>query len=408
MKFYLPVLFLLILGVAVSCTNTPKKTVEEKPVEIVNVEPDLLFDIPVDSFTIEKEKVKRNQNLADILLAQNVSYSRIAQLVEIAKPVCDVRKIKAGNTYYLFKDNDSLQRLRYFAYEKNRVEYVVFDLRDTIRAMAGKKTVKRITDTVQGTVNSSLWNAMVDNGTNPELANELSDIYSWTIDFFGIQKGDSYRILYEQLVVDDDTFGIGNVFAARFNHLGEDYNAYYFVQDSIGEYFDENGKSLRKTFLKAPLKFKRVSSRFSNNRMHPVLKIRRPHHGVDYAANSGTPVHTIGDGVIVRRGYQKNGGGNYLTIKHNGTYSTTYMHLRGFAKGMTVGKKVKQGDLIGYVGQTGLASGPHLDFRVYKNGQAIDPLKLKSPSAKPVDSTYLQSFFQLRDSLNKVLYPETK
>jgi len=142
--------------------------------------------------------------------------------------------------------------------------------------------------------------------------------------------------------------------------------------------------------------------------MHPILKIRRPHHGVDYAANSGTPVHTIGDGVIVRRGYQKNGGGNYLTIKHNGTYSTTYMHLRGFAKGMTVGKKVKQGDLIGYVGQTGLASGPHLDFRVYKNGQAIDPLKLKSPSAKPVDSIYLQSFFHLRDSLNKVLYPATK
>ena len=205
------------------------------------------------------------------------------------------------------------------------------------------------------------------------------------------------------MIVDKDTFGIGKIFAARFNHIGTEYNAYYFEQDSVGEYFDEEGKSLRKTFLKAPLKFKRISSRFSNSRYHPVLKIRRPHHGVDYAAASGTPVHTIGDGVIIRKGYQKRGGGNYLTIKHNGTYSTTYMHLRGFAKGISVGKTVKQGDLIGYVGQTGLATGPHLDFRVYKNGHAINPLKLKSPSAKPVDSLHLQDFYSLRDSLNRII-----
>jgi len=395
-----------ILILLVSSCNTPQKP-DKKPTEnIIIAEPELLFDIPIDSFLVVKEKVKRNQNLSDILLKQQVSYARIAQLVDIAKPVCDVRKIKAGNNYYLFKDRDSLQTLRYFAYEKNRVEYVVFDLNDTILATAGKKEIIRVLDTTEGIVNSSLWNAMVDNNVNPELANELSDIYSWTIDFFGIQKGDSYKILYEQLIVDNDTFGIGNVFAARFNHLGNDYNAYYFTQDSVSEYFDEEGKSLRKTFLKAPLKFKRVSSRFSNSRYHPVLKIRRPHHGVDYAANAGTPVHTIGDGVVSRKGYQKRGGGNYISIKHNGTYSTTYMHLRGFAKGMYVGKTLKQGDLIGYVGSTGLSTGPHLDFRVYKNGKAINPLKLKSPSAKPVDSLYLQDFYRLRDSLNLVLAPQ--
>lgn len=400
-SFLYAILSIVILFIT-SC-NTPQKPTENSLEEVVLAEPILLFDIPVDSFLIEKKKVKRNQNLSDILLKQNVSYSRITQLVDIAKPVCDVRKIKAGNNYYLFKDRDSLQTLRYFAYEKNRVEYVVFDLNDTMRATAGKKEIVRVLDTIEGTVNSSLWNAMVDNNANPELANELSDIYSWTIDFFGIQKGDSYRIFYEKLVVDEDTFGIGKVFAARFNHIGTDYNAYYFTQDSISEYFDEEGKSLRKTFLKAPLKFKRVSSRFSNSRYHPVLKIRRPHHGVDYAANSGTPVYTIGDGVINRKGYQKRGGGNYISIKHNGTYSTTYMHLRGFAKGMYVGKTLKQGDLIGYVGSTGLSTGPHLDFRVYKNGHAINPLKLKSPSAKPVDSLHLQDFYHLRDSLNLVL-----
>lgn len=404
-SFLYAIISIVILFIT-SC-NTPQKPTENSVEEVVLAEPILLFDIPVDSFLIEKKKVKRNQNLSDILLKQNVSYSRIAQLVNIAKPVCDVRKIKAGNNYYLFKNRDSLQTLRYFAYEKNRVEYVVFDLNDTMRATAGKKEIVRVLDTIEGTVNSSLWNAMVDNNANPELANELSDIYSWTIDFFGIQKGDSYRIFYEKLVVDEDTFGIGKVFAARFNHIGTDYNAYYFTQDSISEYFDEEGKSLRKTFLKAPLKFKRVSSRFSNSRYHPVLKIRRPHHGVDYAANSGTPVYTIGDGVVSRKGYQKRGGGNYISIKHNGTYSTTYMHLRGFAKGMYVGKTLKQGDLIGYVGTTGLSTGPHLDFRVYKNGHAINPLKLKSPSAKPVDSLHLQDFYHLRDSLNLVLSGKT-
>lgn len=404
-SFLYAIISIVILFIT-SC-NTPQKPTENSVEEVVLAEPILLFDIPVDSFLIEKKKVKRNQNLSDILLKQNVSYSRIAQLVNIAKPVCDVRKIKAGNNYYLFKNRDSLQTLRYFAYEKNRVEYVVFDLNDTMRATAGKKEIVRVLDTIEGTVNSSLWNAMVDNNANPELANELSDIYSWTIDFFGIQKGDSYRIFYEKLVVDEDTFGIGKVFAARFNHIGTDYNAYYFTQDSISEYFDEEGKSLRKTFLKAPLKFKRVSSRFSNSRYHPVLKIRRPHHGVDYAANSGTPVYTIGDGVVNRKGYQKRGGGNYISIKHNGTYSTTYMHLRGFAKGMYVGKTLNQGDLIGYVGTTGLSTGPHLDFRVYKNGHAIDPLKLKSPSAKPVDSLHLQDFYHLRDSLNLVLSGKT-
>lgn len=396
--------FLFFTLLLVSSCNAPQKGTDNSSEELVLPEPVLLFDIPVDSFLIEKEKVKRNQNLADILLKHNVSYRRIAQLVEVAKPVFNVRKIRAGNNYYLFKAHDSLQTLSYFAYEKNRVEYIVFDLRDSIQAMAGKKEIIRVLDTIEGSVNSSLWNAMIDQNANPELANELSDIYSWTIDFFGIQKGDTFRVLYEQLVVDKDTFGIGKVFAARFNHIGSDYNAYYFVQDSIGEFFDDEGNSLRKTFLKAPLKFKRVSSRFSNSRLHPILKIRRPHHGVDYAANSGTPVYTIGDGVVSRKGYQKRGGGNYITIKHNGTYSTTYMHLRGYAKGMYVGKTVKQSDLIGYVGSTGLSSGPHLDFRVYKNGKAIDPLKLKSPSAKPVDSLHLQEFYLLRDRLKQVLF----
>ena len=185
---------------------------------------------------------------------------------------------------------------------------------------------------------------------------------------------------------------MGKIKASLFHHDGEDIYAFYFEQNGSGDYFDEKGNSLERTFLKAPLKYTRISSRFSNSRYHPVLKIRRPHHGVDYAAPEGTPVHSVGDGVIIKKGYQRRGGGNYLKIRHNSTYVTTYMHLHGFAKGMKVGKHVKQGELIGYVGHTGLATGPHLDFRYFKNGTAVDPLKVKSPPAKPVDEQYRPAF----------------
>jgi murein DD-endopeptidase MepM/ murein hydrolase activator NlpD len=167
-------------------------------------------------------------------------------------------------------------------------------------------------------------------------------------------------------------------------HSGKDFFAIPFEQDSSLSFFDEEGNSLRKTFLKAPLKFSRISSRFSNSRLHPVLKIRRPHHGVDYAAPTGTPVYSVGDGKIIAKAWDKKGGGNYIKIKHNGTYTTGYLHLNGFAKGIKVGDFVKQGDLIGYVGKTGLATGPHLDFRFYRNGKPVDPLKVDAPPVEPI------------------------
>ncbi|OYT15383.1 MAG: metalloendopeptidase [Bacteroidetes bacterium 4572_77] len=389
---------LFLLFFSVSCENPSQKEPENIMESLPPQKPILFFEIPIDSLTKERHQVKKNENLSDILQNNGIDYSQIFSLVEKAKGVIDVRKIRRGNTYYLLKAKDSIASLNYLIYEKNRVEYVVFSLKDR-SVWNGRKKVKRVLDTVKGTVSSSLWMALYEQNANPELANELADIYGWTIDFFGIQKGDHFKVLYEMLIVDQDTFGIGNIYAANFNHYGINYQSYYFVQDSVGEFYDEEGKSLRKTFLKAPLRYKRISSRFSNNRYHPVLKIYRPHHGVDYAAASGTPVHTIGDGRVIKKGYQKRGGGNYLKIKHNSTYTTVYMHLRGFAKDIYVGKQLKQGDLIGYVGATGLATGPHLDFRVYKNGHAINPLKIKSTPAKPVDSLHFKEFTRLVDSL---------
>jgi murein DD-endopeptidase MepM/ murein hydrolase activator NlpD len=243
---------------------------------------------------------------------------------------------------------------------------------------------------------------MVDNDIDPNLANELSEIYAWTIDFFGIQKGDNFRVIYEKLFVEGEYVGLGQIIAAGFNHMGHDYNAFYFAPDSTGDFYDEEGGSMRRTFLKAPLRYRRISSGFSYSRMHPILKYRRPHLGVDYAAPAGTPVQSIGDGVVVSAGYTKQGGYT-IKVKHNGTYTTAYLHLQGFGKGIRQGVHVKQGQVIGYVGSTGLSTGPHLDFRFYRNGKAIDPLQVKAPPAKPVDTAYTEEYRHYADSLAVLL-----
>ncbi|NPD47157.1 MULTISPECIES: M23 family metallopeptidase [unclassified Lentimicrobium] len=391
---------LLLVVVFVSCKNEVDQQ-EEFHVEndIVALEENLFFNINVDSLEIETFRIKKNENISDILSDHGIAYSSILELVENSKDIFNVKKIRRGNNYHLLKSNDSIAKCEYMIYEKNRVDYVVFQFADSVLAWEGAKEVRRVLDTVAGVVESSLWVALQKKNANPQLAMELSDIYSWTVDFFGIRKGDHFNVLFEHLIVDEDTIGIGNVYAANFNHYSTDYQAYYFVQDSIGEFFDEKGNSLRKTFLKAPLRYSRISSGFSNNRFHPVLKKYRPHHGIDYAAPSGTPVYTIGDGTVIKKGYQKRGGGNYIKVKHNANYTTVYMHLKGFAKGIHVGQRLKQGDLVGYVGATGLATGPHLDFRVYRNGLAINPLKMKSTPAKPVDSTNRVEYQTLVDSL---------
>lgn len=394
---------LLLVVLFSSCKNEETTQESEQVEEVFAIEENLFFDINVDSLNIETYRIKKNENISDILSNHGIAYSSILELVKNSKDIFNVKKIRRGNNYHLLKSDDTVSKCEYLIYEKNRVDYVVFQFGDSVSAWEGAKEVQRVLDTVSGIVESSLWVALNNKNANPQLAMELSDIYSWTVDFFGIQKGDHFNVLFEHLIVDEDTIGIGNIYAANFNHYSTNYQAYYFVQDSIGEFFDEQGNSLRKTFLKAPLRYSRISSGFSNNRFHPVLKRYRPHHGIDYAAPSGTPVYTIGDGTVIKKGYQKNGGGNYIKVKHNANYTTVYMHLKGFAKGMSVGKRLKQGELVGYVGATGLATGPHLDFRVFRNGVAINPLKMKSTPAKPVDSTHWNEYKILVDSLESYI-----
>lgn len=386
----------------VSCNqnkNIQNKDSENLADTIVPIQPVLKYGLPVDSFLVTDGTVKSNQYLSQILNVYGVGMGTIDQIARKSKPVFDVRKIKSGQNYTIFQTSDSIKQARYFVYENSSTDYYVFELFDSLRVYKGEKEVVTKQKTAQGVIESSLWNTMYENGLDPMLALELNEIYQWTIDFYAIQQGDRFRVIYDEMFVDSVSIGIGNIYAVEFDHYGDPNYAFRFLQDGRYDYFDEKGVSLRKAFLKAPLQFSRISSRFSNSRMHPVLRIRRPHHGVDYAAAKGTPVMSIGDGTVIARAYQKNGGGNYVKIKHNSVYTTTYMHLSGFAKGIATGRRVRQGEVIGYVGSTGLATGPHLDFRVFKNGTPVDPLKVKAPPVEPVKEENLPRYMVVKDSL---------
>ena len=378
-----------------------KRIMEElaKVKEVERPAPVMLFNLPVDSFTIVPGQVRSGQNLSDILMKQGISMTEIDAISKKSILTFDVRKMKINNPFYFFMSKKQPSKVEYFIYEINPVDYVVYDLSDSLRIYKEKKPIVTQIKTASGVITSSLWNTMKAQALNPVLAMDLSDIYAWSIDFFGIQKGDKFRVIYEENFVSGKSIGIGRIFAAQFVHANEDFYAFRFTQNNEESYFDDKGKSLKKAFLKSPLKFSRISSQFSNSRFHPVLKIYRPHHGVDYAAPTGTPVMSIGDGTVVAKAYQAAGGGNYLKIKHNSVYTTSYMHLSKYGDGISSGVRVRQGQIIGYVGATGLASGPHLDFRVFLNGTPVNPLTIKAPPTEPVSQKNMSDYTVHRDSM---------
>ena len=397
-----------VMGISLllsACKTTPTQVVASTPVEsaidtIVPVTDD--YGIPLDLYNVEEGKVGRNQTLSDLLQPLGVSLQEIYQISLLPDSLVNERKIKQGNPYLFYSLKDAHIEVprnaeAIFIYEKDQLNFVAISIDpDSIWARNGRKPVETRQQVASGIIETSLWESMLAADANPMLAIELSEIFAWTIDFFGLQQGDRYKVIYEESFVDSSSLGIDKILGAWFYHNETDFWAIPFVQDSIRSFFDEEGNSLRKAFLKAPLRFSRISSGFSHSRYHPVLKIRRPHHGVDYAAPTGTPVHTVGDGVITKVGYQKGGGGNYVRIKHNSVYSTTYMHLSGFGKGVRQGVYVKQGDVIGYVGSSGLATGPHLDFRFYKNGSAVNPLKVEAPPVEPIHEKNRRAYGLIR------------
>ena len=355
------------------------------------------YGFSVDNYIISYDTIKPRETLAEVLYGFGFTAQQIFELTQCPDSIFDERKIRPGEACALLCDKDSTAR--YFVYETSPKSYVTFDIANGFSAARFEKPTEWKTTEVAGRVNSSLWVAMQESNTSPQLAVLMSHIFGWSIDFFGIQKGDEFRLIYSQEHVEETPLNNYRIEAASFCASGNTVYAIPFVQENEELFYNIDGNSLEGAFLKAPLDFYRISSKFSNSRYHPVLKRYRAHHGVDYAAPKGTPVYAIGSGKVIKKGWDSKGGGNYIKIRHNSTYTTSYMHLSGFAKGLKEGDFVKQKQVIGYVGSTGLSTGPHLDFRVYENGKPINPLTIKSQPKKPISEANKAAFAVVKDSL---------
>jgi murein DD-endopeptidase MepM/ murein hydrolase activator NlpD len=360
------------------------------------------YGLPFDASQSLKAVVKPGQTLSKILSSHKVSYGRIHAVALKSRTIFDVRKLKAGNPYLIVKGSGSGNQPKYFIYEHDPIDFVVFKLEDPVNVYRGRKKVGVKWRTTSGVIEKSLASSLQKHPYAHELAVRLSEIYAWSIDFYHLQKGDHFKVLFEDKCVEERSLGLGNILAAKFNHRGSDFYAFYFEQGHIGRYYDEKGVSIEKAFLKSPLKYGRITSRYSKGRLHPILKRYRPHYGIDYAAPKNTPIMTVGKGIILEAGYDKDRG-KYITIRHNSIYSTQYFHMSRFARGIRPGVPVKQGDIIGNVGSTGLATGPHLEFRLMRNGHPVDPLKEDMPVAEPLKKEYQDTFQRQTAVLKKSL-----
>ena len=367
---------------------------EKEPKEVV-----MKYGQPIEQFEVKYDTIRRNQTISDLLYGFGFNANQIHKFTQCPDSIFNVRKIRPGQACALLCEKDSSRTPRYFIYEESPKSYITFDLANDYSATRMRKPIEWREGEVAGTVKSSLWVAMEESGASPLLAVEMSHIFGWSIDFFGIQQGDEFRIIYAQEYVENTPLNNYKILAASFCALKNLVYAIPFEQEGEMLFYNTDGNSLEGAFLKAPLDYYRISSKFSNSRMHPVLKRRRAHHGVDYAAPKGTPVYAIGSGKVIKKAYQANGAGYYLKIRHNATYTTSYMHLSGYAKGLKEGDYVKQKQVIGYVGSTGLSTGPHLDFRVYENGTPINPLTLKSQPKMPISEANKETFKTVSDSL---------
>lgn len=347
-------------------------------------------------------EIASGETLPGILMRFGADNSTAFALVDKCKGILDVRRIQCGKSVKAFYDADST--LAYFVYVRDKVNSTIFQCKDSLAVWNHEKAVELQQKTVDVTITSSLWNDLISAGASPLLIVELSEIYAWTVNFFGLQAGDRFRAVYTQKVCDDEVVAIDAVHYSIYDSGNFHARAVRFDQrDGGGKYWNEKGESMRKAFLKAPLKYNRISSRFTYHRRHPVTGKVRPHTGVDYAAPKGTPVHSIGDGTVTLCGWDPSGGGNRIRIRHMNGYETCYMHLSGFAKGVRTGSRVAQGQVIGYVGSTGRSTGPHLDFRVWKDKTPIDPLKMISPPAQPLDRSNMDSLAVLVAKYDAIL-----
>ena len=396
-------IFLIIVLLSFSCGKKENET----KIEVVKEKIIKEFGFTLNNFNVKKDTIESGDSFGLILEKNNLFYPKIYNIVQETKKVFDIRKINVGRPYTILSSKDSLNQPLIFIYQPNAIDYLVVSLGDSLWAEKKQKEIKLKEFEAMGSIKSSLAETMQELNLSPLLTNELSEIYAWNIDFFRLEKGDNFKIQYTSRYVDDSIYiGLNRIHNAFFEHRGKPFYAIEFETDSIRgmfEYFDDKGKNLRRAFLLSPVQFSRISSRYNLRRKIAYYGRVRPHYGTDFAAPVGTPIRSTADGRVVKSGYTK-GNGYYVTVSHNATYSTQYLHMK--KRGLKVGTYVKQGDKIGEVGMTGFTSGPHVCYRFWKNGRQVDPLKQKLPEAKPISDSlkrkYLTYMAPIKDKLDSM------
>lgn len=399
LKYNLFFTIFIIAILTIQCSDTENidsEIIIEETIEFDN------YEFPVDSFEVFNGQVKKNETLAEILVNAGVEYTLATKIYNESKPMFDFRKIQPSKNYAVYKEFDSLSSFHGFVYEINKFSFLRVENHDSLIIELKERNIDIRIKNISGIINSSLYETLIEKNASIVIAGKIAEVFAWQIDFYTIQKGDKFYAVYEEQYIDGEPVGVGDILVAKFIHKNNTFNAYQFDSENRKEYFDEAGGSLQKEFLKAPLKYKRISSRYSGSRFHPILRVYRPHRGIDYAAAVGTPVQSVGDGVVIMVG--RNGAaGKMVKIRHNSVYTSAYLHLSRYGKGIKRGAKVMQGQVIGYVGSTGRSTGPHLDFRFWKNGSLVNYLTQKFPASKSVADSNMNSFFTVRDSLNSML-----
>jgi murein DD-endopeptidase MepM/ murein hydrolase activator NlpD len=366
-------------------------------------EPKVVYGMVVsDDHQVIEDKIKRNQRLGDILEQYNVPAKLIHQVSILSRKIFDARKIAADKKYTLIYGEDSVKRAKALVYEPNAIDYIIFKFDDSLSVNVCKREVKTVEKSISGIIRANLSETIEELGISHELTNRFVDIFGWQVDFQRLQKGDKFKLIYQENQVEGVGIGIKQIDGIYFEHFNNSYYAFPLDQGDGLDYFDEEGKSMRKALLKYPIEFTRISSRYNLNRFHPVQKRWKAHLGTDFSAPTGTPIRSVGDGIVEEAQYKSNNG-NYVKIKHNSTYTTQYLHMSRIASGVRAGVRVRQGETIGFVGSTGLATGPHLCYRFWKNGKQVDALRVDLPPSQPVKKEFKESFENIKQQLTEKL-----
>ena len=380
-------------------TQSRTESILNQPIQIET--PNIKYGFLLDNYHVTEEKVQKNEFLGTILQRYQVPYIQVDKLAKASVDIFDVRKIRPGKKYTVLASEKG-KPADYLIYEPSVFRYVVYDLKGETAAKVVERPIETRIKENSGVINSSLWNAIVDNGMSFDVAARMESAFAWHVDFHHIAKGDRFKLIFEEQYIDGERVGVGQIQAAYFQNNGKEYYAYHYEDENYTGFFDGTGHPMKKAFLKSPVQYARISSAYNLRRYHPVLKRVKAHLGTDYAAPHGTPIHAVAAGTIVKASRTR-GNGNFIKIKHDNTYQTQYLHMSRFAKGMHAGAKVNQGDVIGYVGSTGLATGPHVCFRFWKNGRQVDHRKENLPPPDPMTGESLEKFKTVQASYEKRL-----